>query len=223
MSEESSNFVATGIEVHGFVSRFVEDGVELLQHGVNVQGSECGVYGESQDLTPDMSTPRTNTTRSTPFARIGVYGVGDTYGVYGDNGVHGKKHGDEGYGVSGEGGKVGVYGEGHAAGVEGRSDAGVGGLFGSIRRAQLRLQPSPADFEVPAAADTGDIFFSLRRGEPLDSASLWICVYPTSSEIGGAERWREIQLGPVQKQPIRLTFWQSIFSRLPFFPGIGRP
>jgi hypothetical protein len=47
MSDEDSNFVAKGIEVHGFVSAFVDEGTEILEHGVNVQGSICGVYGES--------------------------------------------------------------------------------------------------------------------------------------------------------------------------------
>jgi hypothetical protein len=214
MSDEDSNFVAKGIEVHGFVSAFVDEGTEILEHGVNVQGSICGVYGESQDLRPDMSgPPRTNTTRSTPEGRIGVYGVGDYVGVYGDNGVYGRKLQDSGYGVNGEAPHVGVRGAGGHAGVEGWGDEGaVGGVFGAHTRAQLRLEPSPY-FRQPQRADAGDLLFIKRPDAHPEDASLWLCVNGTNPEMAGAERWREIQLGPVQKEPAHhVSTWELIKS-----------
>ena len=67
-------------------------------YGVNVQGSECGVYGESVN-----TAPRTN--RETPKAKTGVTGVGDGSGVFGRGravaGVHGETQNFDAIGVVG--------------------------------------------------------------------------------------------------------------------------
>jgi hypothetical protein len=42
MATDSSNFIALGKAAHGFQTQATE-----IDHGVNVQGTKCGIYGES--------------------------------------------------------------------------------------------------------------------------------------------------------------------------------
>lgn len=85
-------------------------------YGVNVQGTVCGVYGESLISSP--------LNRATPehYSKIGVCGMGNDFGVYGAGNT-----------------RVGVYGESEngACGVYGKSlktkSAGVTGI-GQIQR-----------------------------------------------------------------------------------------
>jgi hypothetical protein len=67
-------------------------------YGVNVQGSECGVYGESVNTAP-------RTDRETPKTKTGVTGVGDGSGVFGSGrtvaGVHGETQNFSAIGVVG--------------------------------------------------------------------------------------------------------------------------
>ncbi len=109
-------------------------------YGVNVQGSKCGVYGES-GLVPDSSRQPPANYRDS----VGVCGVGQSYGVYGDGGaiagVYGQ-HENSGAGVIGVGLKKnnGVFGvskrykeiSGEGVGVRGASEClegcGVKGL-----------------------------------------------------------------------------------------------
>jgi len=67
-------------------------------YGVNVQGSECGVYGECVNTAP-------RTDRKTPKTKIGVTGVGDGSGVFGRGravaGVHGETQNFDAIGVVG--------------------------------------------------------------------------------------------------------------------------
>ena len=67
-------------------------------YGVNVQGSECGVYGESVNTAP-------RTDRKTPKTKTGVTGVGDGSGVFGRGravaGVHGETQNSVAIGVAG--------------------------------------------------------------------------------------------------------------------------
>jgi hypothetical protein len=78
-------------------------------YGVNVQGSICGVYGESVNTFPP-------TNRTTREDRTGVCGVGDNYGVFGKGrttaGVHGENDasGSGVFGLAQDVGAIGVAG-----------------------------------------------------------------------------------------------------------------
>lgn len=67
-------------------------------YGVNVQGSECGVYGESVDASGQSQ-------RETPEVKTGVCGIGEDYGVFGEGrtvaGVRGDAKNDSVIGVVG--------------------------------------------------------------------------------------------------------------------------
>jgi hypothetical protein len=234
---------------HGFVSAFVDHGTEILDHGVNVQGRQCGVYGESQDLGPDTSEsggkPRFNLTRTTHDhkGRFGVYGVGDDVGVYGKGGrgIEGDGGSD---GVFGHSVVTGVRGEGQRSGVEGIGTApeqqtvtkqsddpwkgrsgdefGAGGIFQSAFRAQIRLVPASLEGLPmrgrPRGADVGDLLVLEKEKEgPAEEVSLWLCVH-ADRPLRGAARWREVQLGPIHKEPIRtVNLIASLFDRLDRF------
>ncbi len=85
-----------GFTVRG-VTGFYTD-ADKLDYGVNVQGNQCGVYGESVN-----TAPRTN--RKTLKAGTGVTGVGDDTGVFGKGravaGVHGETQNVSAIGVVG--------------------------------------------------------------------------------------------------------------------------
>jgi hypothetical protein len=145
-------------------------------YGVNVQGSECGVYGE---------VLRTSTGRQAFKVDPGVCGVGDTYGVIGSGNIAGtygvrtfdpdipKENRPFGAGVLGSGldngnGVVGLnfageeqeQGLGQAFGVIGASNAGVGVLGLSVRKdfrsqADLTKLPDGEGTGVEGASGTG--------------------------------------------------------------------
>ena len=190
--EEADWFVATGPSKHGFVSRFEEYN---LNHGVNVTGFECGVYAESQDLDPNSAGPHINTHRAPPIHRVGVYGVGDSVGIFGE-------------------GNTGVYGKGthggpgvHAMNTDGYpalivDGSGRGAVLSSGDLAQLRLMPhfkhDPANkANFPQTAEVGDIV-AMSPGDENDVeglVSLWLCV--RKGDPNYLPKWREVQLGPI--------------------------
>jgi len=96
-----------GFTVRGLTGFYTD--ADKLDYGVNVQGHECGVYGESVD------TP-TPTNRKTIEDGTGVCGVGDNYGVFGKGittaGVHGENEasGTGVFGVALDVGAIGVAG-----------------------------------------------------------------------------------------------------------------
>ena len=63
-------------------------------HGVNVEGSRCGVFGKS------VGQPR-KSSRETTVELVGVYGLGDKFGVFGKGTA-----GGGGAGVRGDGGSA---------------------------------------------------------------------------------------------------------------------
>jgi hypothetical protein len=132
-----------------------------MNHGVNVRGEKCGVYGESDVPLPSMREPEID--------GVGVHGFGTKFGVSGRataNGIAGVigRHGNNGIGVIGaaksedekgigvvgisrspglgsptapvpdpaDGVGIGVFGtSGKGAGMRGSSKSGEGGQFES--------------------------------------------------------------------------------------------
>src|SRR5262249_52001952 len=113
-TQNATNFQADGPAAAGF-----ETDSASIDHGVNVQGTKCGVYGESLRIAGARVPPPP----ADPTG-LGVCGVGDHFGVFGQ-------------GAS----TVGVYGESKSGvGVIGNSENerdGVGGLSDG-RRPGLR-------------------------------------------------------------------------------------
>jgi hypothetical protein len=87
-----------------------------MVYGLNVVGERCGVYGATERVTVDTS-------RDTPVEGIGVFGMGESYGIFGNGnpgiaGVYGQNnHGHKGViGVTGQDG-TGVVGANLRLGV----------------------------------------------------------------------------------------------------------
>jgi hypothetical protein len=72
--ETATAFFADGPIMHAFETGGNNTGIH---HGVNVQGTRCGVYGES------VLTDRT-TSRESMVENVGVHGEGDNIGVFGN-------------------------------------------------------------------------------------------------------------------------------------------
>jgi hypothetical protein len=109
-------FTGSGFSRAGFSTNRV--GADFV-HGVNVEGSSCGVFGQS--------VQQQGTSRDVDLPGTGVFGRGDTFGVVGKS---------DAVGVLGRGSVAGVRGEGGTARPRGRArvaGTGVIGLGGPVR------------------------------------------------------------------------------------------
>jgi hypothetical protein len=140
-------FTATGpaFEGAGFPRAAFSTGREGTDstYGVNVQGSECGVYGEGGNVNDTGRTPSFPANAALPghnvkFVNTGVCGRGTAYGVFGE--------GDQ---------RAGVYGR-HSvrkgAGVMGVGTKGATGIIG----ASVAPDPDPSSFQ-PNAIDSDSV------------------------------------------------------------------
>lgn len=97
-------------------------------YGVNVQGSKCGVYGESVSFPTNRETPESTT-------MTGVCGIGNDYGVFG-----------KGYTTAG------VYGE------IGEDGTGVAGVVGIRKVSKDQSRPTDNGSGIIGATEAGEGF-----------------------------------------------------------------
>ena len=183
-----------GFSVRGLTGFFTD--AEKLSFGVNVQGNECGVYGESVNTTPQ-------TNRRVPEDRIGVCGVGDNYGVLGKGitkaGVRGEKD-SRGIGVFGVavGDAIGVAGiskvknprdkkKSTGNGIVGATEGGEG--FGVVGLGLDSLEPTDEPELAPRVRrDKGKFVFGQTLGGAigvLGASGTGTGVHGLSSEARG--------------------------------------
>ncbi|MGH3901749.1 MAG: hypothetical protein ACRDTA_26535 [Pseudonocardiaceae bacterium] len=96
-------FTGAGVPRAGFSTKRVADRTQDFVDGANVQGQRCGLYADSVAARGDVSE------RFSSHEGVGVHGVGDNFGVFGD-------------------GNVGI------AGVFGRHNRGGAGVVGAVMR-----------------------------------------------------------------------------------------
>jgi hypothetical protein len=163
-------FVATGpnqgFTVRGVTGFYTE--ADKLAYGVNVQGTKCGLYGESGNVPDDRDPAELFRTTA------GVFGVGNDYGVFGRGfttaGVYGENTSsgtgvvgvavDESIGVAGISTVKGLSNEGHSGtGIVGATEGGQG--FGIVGLS-LKSLDSAAPIIVPKASidEKGQVAFS---------------------------------------------------------------
>jgi hypothetical protein len=142
-------------------------------HGLNVEGSDCGIYAISGG---------TNHGRKPGIVNTGVWG----------DGLHA--------GVEGRSDNIGVRGEGGASGVEGESDKGPGGRFIS-NRAQVHLKPAKElpgvagiSEQLPSKGRKGDLF---ALDGVAEGATLWFCER-SATELTGAW-WGQVAFTQVRQ------------------------
>jgi hypothetical protein len=175
----------------------------------------AGVFGRGLNgvVGCEQGTPRDPAFEASEMA--GVLGRGPT-GVSGDGvggtGVHGRgtpgvfgEGVNPGPGVLGDGGAdgVGVFGQGrNGPGVQAKSDTDRGGIFESLRRAQIWIIPLdiPDPTQLPdsapgvhAKAEAGELCVTITR-DPRNNmrpvASLWFC--KESTGLAATANWVQI-------------------------------
>jgi len=169
-------FVGSGVPRAGFSTERVEDRHQDFVDGANVQGQRCGVYADSVAARGDVAD------RESSHEGVGVHGVGDNFGVFGD-------------------GNPGI------AGIFGRHNRGGAGVVGAVMRggtgvigvsmsslgnevANFRPLPTGADGEgtgVLGSSGTGAGLHGTSNGGDgvLGSSSAGAGVHGTSNEADG--------------------------------------
>ena len=126
-TESATSFVADGPTLKAFETGGNNTGITF---GVNVQGTRCGVYGES--------IPGAGADRDSDIPGVGVCGKGSTVSVYGQG-----NHGDAGVLGTNVNGRLGVVGAvmRGGAGIVGLSVESLGNPAGLVHNPL----PDPAD------------------------------------------------------------------------------
>ncbi|ANT39960.1 hypothetical protein P9Z39_22870 [Bacillus thuringiensis] len=195
-----------------------------MEYGINVQGKQCGVYGEG------FTNPSND--RFTPVPGIGVCGRGENFGVFGDGfqgivGVVGQHNRKNRAGVVGavKLGGLGVVGTSNASinptiydsfidpanglgtGIYGESEKGIGvygisqertgrgGVFKSSKGAQVRLTPNDLG-ALPKDGCPGDLLVTFDFNDSKNrEKSFKLWFCIKEEDESTAAQWAPVSLG----------------------------